>query len=328
MEGDATFSPRGLTSGDFNPRPPWGGRLTRSDSHLHKQYISIHALRGEGDPHPLRPSKCARKISIHALRGEGDIHSATLEDCDYTFQSTPSVGRATISYISLLLVILYFNPRPPWGGRPKRFVILQVLFIISIHALRGEGDIVPKRDLLMRSNFNPRPPWGGRPDTAYPRRQSTSFQSTPSVGRATVKLINKVIDFIISIHALRGEGDCLISFVLAFPQISIHALRGEGDPDIVQCGDAFQINFNPRPPWGGRQYDLLSSDLSMRFQSTPSVGRATQLPTAGHPPHQNFNPRPPWGGRPDRPRGAKAALDNFNPRPPWGGRPWYTSFLR
>ena len=230
MEGDATFSPRGLTSGDFNPRPPWGGRLTHSDSHLHKQYISIHALRGEGDPHPLRPSKCARKISIHALRGEGDIHSATLEDCDYTFQSTPSVGRATISYISLLLVILYFNPRPPWGGRPKRFVILQVLFIISIHALRGEGDIVPKRDLLMRSNFNPRPPWGGRPDTAYPRRQSTSFQSTPSVGRATVKLINKVIDFIISIHALRGEGDKTRQRTRRRSgHISIHALRGEGD---------------------------------------------------------------------------------------------------
>ena len=106
------------------------------------------------------------------------------------------------------------------------------------------------------------------------RTRNRQFQSTPSVGRATVKLINKVIDFIISIHALRGEGDCLISFVLAFPQISIHALRGEGDVTVLRSvfaftvisihalrgeGDSmtsflliYQCDFNPRPPWGGR----------------------------------------------------------------------------
>ncbi len=34
-------------------------------------------------------------------------------------------------------------------------------------------------------------------------------------------------------------------------------------------------NFNPRPPWGGRR-GLLRQPLSIfRFQSTPSVGRAT-----------------------------------------------------
>ena len=57
-----------------------------------------------------------------------------------------------------------------------------------------------------------------------------AFQSTPSVGRATFKIGREIGKYIgISIHALRGEGDC--SHRLASPPqiISIHALRGEGD---------------------------------------------------------------------------------------------------
>ena len=34
------------------------------------------------------------------------------------------------------------------------------------------------------------------------------FQSTPSVGRATYSIENSLILLDISIHALRGEGDC------------------------------------------------------------------------------------------------------------------------
>ena len=49
------------------------------------------------------------------------------------------------------------------------------------------------------------------------------------MGRATV--INKIIILInlISIHALRGEGDDSSSNSELFIYISIHALRGEGD---------------------------------------------------------------------------------------------------
>ena len=57
--------------------------------------------------------------------------------------------------------------------------------IISIHALRGEGD---KRTGLRKS-----PPM--------------EFQSTPSVGRATVNSSVDKTEYLISIHALRGEGD-------------------------------------------------------------------------------------------------------------------------
>ena len=81
---------------DFNPRPPWGGRLQLELEPYEYKGISIHALRGEGDRYSVLSAR-AMFISIHALRGEGDY------ECDQTyilpssFQSTPSVGRATIS---------------------------------------------------------------------------------------------------------------------------------------------------------------------------------------------------------------------------------------
>ena len=59
--------------------------------------------------------------------------------------------------------------------------------IISIHALRGEGDPLPYC-------------W----DTSI-----TLFLSTPSVGRATDIAFAAKHQFSISIHALRGEGDGL-----------------------------------------------------------------------------------------------------------------------
>ena len=59
--------------------------------------------------------------------------------------------------------IFYFNPRPPWGGRRKENGIETMTPEISIHALRGEGDICAFKLFHFFA----------------------SFQSTPSVGRAT-----------------------------------------------------------------------------------------------------------------------------------------------
>ena len=81
-------------------------------------FISIHALRGEGDRN--RPAGCLpRSISIHALRGEGDLIQTSRKFRDKLFLSTPSVGRATARC-----------PESPGPGS------------ISIHALRGEGDLL------------------------------------------------------------------------------------------------------------------------------------------------------------------------------------------
>ena len=57
--------------------------------------ISIHALRGEGDGYFAWYLIKQSNISIHALRGEGDVNCKGRRQDD-----------------------VYFNPRPPWGGRP------------------------------------------------------------------------------------------------------------------------------------------------------------------------------------------------------------------
>ena len=124
----------------------------------------------------------------------------------------------------------------------------------------------------------------------------------------------------ISIHALREEGDVVKASQCADPpDISIHALREEGD----QCGlpaPGSAVDFNPRPPRGGRRYlcwqsEIVTNDFNPRpprggrrlrhqitvpglvFQSTPSARRATRRDR----PHgvlcEYFNPRPPRGGR-------------------------------
>ena len=105
-----------------------------------------------------------------------------------------------------------------------------VLWAISIHALREEGDMPILRACLVRclflstpsarratravmetaqaiKNFYPRPPRGGR--LAY-RLRAQMFLS-------------------ISIHALREEGDEDAHGNYMTEQISIHALREEGD---------------------------------------------------------------------------------------------------
>ena len=55
------------------------------------------------------------------------------------------------------------------------------------------------------------------------------FLSTPSARRATGLLTEDDIAEVISIHALREEGDLLLAAILQILPISIHALREEGD---------------------------------------------------------------------------------------------------
>ena len=61
--------------------------------------------------------------------------------------------------------------------------------------------------------------------------------------------------------------------------------------DITSC---FRLSL----PCGGRR-DVFASRLNVwRFQSTPSVGRATYALGLAFTQAIHFNPRPPWGGRP------------------------------
>ena len=79
-------------------------------------------------------------------------------------------------------------------------------------------------------NFYPRPPRGGRPLTSSSMASTSVFLSTPSARRAT-RLKPRA----------SGRG-----------MISIHALREEGD-SVHRCSISGHIYFYPRPPRGGRR---------------------------------------------------------------------------
>ena len=59
------------------------------------EYISIHALREEGDLKPINNITAITNISIHALREEGDRVRPERQEGNTIFLSTPSARRAT-----------------------------------------------------------------------------------------------------------------------------------------------------------------------------------------------------------------------------------------
>ena len=124
---------------------------------------------------------------------------------------------------------------------------------VSIHAFRGEGDVDRRLTRWQCRGFNPRLPGGRRHNTRVQFAGSGAFQSTPSGGKATRLPLEEPHVLAVSIHAFRGEGD------LAAERVR----RGD-------CG------FNPRLP-GGRRHFHTSTPTSapLRFQSTPSGGKAT-----------------------------------------------------
>ena len=196
---------------------------------IQQTFISIHALREEGDHIPAagrhpgenfypRPPRGGRRldtplrfgqsfISIHALREEGDASSS-----------------------SSSMTMTNFYPRPPRGGRriEAGWSVLDHPFLSTPSARRATRG--RRGNSRRRCYFYPRPPRGGR--------QQSCVISLP--------------DNTISIHALREEGDFFSNLQLHNKSISIHALREEGD--AYQRNPKSPVgNFYPRPPRGGRQ---------------------------------------------------------------------------
>ena len=102
--------------------------------------------------------------------------------------------------------------------------------MISIHALREEGDIERKR--------------GGQP--------GNKFLSTPSARRATDFESDACDSIVISIHALREEGDRFLLYVLSlgFLFLSTPSARRATGSCCTSC--PWASYFYPRPPRGGR----------------------------------------------------------------------------
>ena len=193
--------------------------------------------------------------------------------------------------------ILYFYPRPPRGGRLTWEIVAAACISISIHALREEGDPRRLRRCLLPCHFYPRPPRGGRPFNKRMRDEVGKFLSTPSARRATSKVEDWEKHMIISIHALREEGDleaarngpCLENFYPRPPRggrpfrfallydditISIHALREEGDARDLAGDNTNTISIHALREEGD-PFVTGRSTVLMLFLSTPSARRAT-----------------------------------------------------
>ncbi len=128
-------------------------------------------------------------ISIHALREEGDFTAALSGQKVYKFLSTPSARRATFAAQEQFRHVTNFYPRPPRGGRRRRWRGHLGNNEISIHALREEGD--------RKSDFYTAP--------------ASTFLSTPSARRTPPKRGFFSRPRLISIHALREEGDSALA---------------------------------------------------------------------------------------------------------------------
>ena len=237
--------------------------------------ISIHALREEGDAGPAFP-RCRPAISIHALREEGDAAKSMWNAQPAEFLSTPSARRATPPGQVQQIRHVDFYPRPPRGGRHYVFEYAIPLypFLSTPSARRATYDILglqrtkeflstpsarrATRTTAFRTtttpNFYPRPPRGGRLCPAWLRFCGCCyFYPRPPRGGRHQCAMSYITTFNISIHALREEGDWMISLSRAIPSISIHALREEGD----RASTARRLSF-------------------MQFLSTPSARRATE----------------------------------------------------
>ena len=105
-------------SDDFYPRPPRGGRRQAGKERPlpHPQFLSTPSAR--------RATRCPC-ISPSPTHG---------------FLSTPSARRATHAWQCSGRGLHDFYPRPPRGGRLLSLEQYPIVSVISIHALREEGD--------------------------------------------------------------------------------------------------------------------------------------------------------------------------------------------
>ena len=280
----STPSARRATEGDhgrdprhrhFNPRPPRG---ERPDARRHPA-----VKRGDFNP---RPPRGGRRRRARQCR------------CIYKFQSTPSARRATWARTSSRFRFDDFNPRPPRGGRPEMPASRRVgVKFQSTPSARRATCKMPGR-WRPRPDFNPRPPRGGRPiDWHFPEPcfvisiHALREEGDARVGHTACEVV------VISIHALREEGDHQPHRLRAGTGgISIHALREEGDTVTAALGDLVVISIHALREEGDPGCTTRPYVLEL-FQSTPSARRATVTRRVPLTLTLYFNPRPPRGGR-------------------------------
>ena len=281
-------------------------------------HISIHALREEGDEDGRREKEAGYHFYPRPPRG-GRPRGRTSSGKSWKFLSTPSARRATLPLPRIAVAILVFlsTPSARRATRRKRSG-REARTNFYPRPPRG-GRLLCRQPPIAAAYFYPRPPRGGRLDYNGNPLSSTIFLSTPSARRATFRTEEeaKAFKFLSTPSARRATGRGLLSPRAVL--ISIHALREEGD--CAWSGrEPSRQNFYPRPPRGGRPAQKALPCRSVLFLSTPSARRATVTDGRPRSAEPNFYPRPPRGGRRPEEGSRSHMAEYFYPRPPRGGR--------
>ena len=169
---------------------------------------------------------------------------------------------------------LYFNPRPPCGGRRDVFVIIVLRTEFQSTSSVWRTTPMNERGKLCTIFQSTSSVWRTTCQAWYYTDEDL-FQSTSSVWRTTSGM--RLSDFWmhISIHVLRVEDDLAGGFL-----------------------PKFFTNFNPRPPCGGRRKDrgadIATPLISIHVLRVEDDTFSAFTRAAMH----DFNPRPPCGGRP------------------------------
>ena len=130
----------------------------------------------------------------------------------------------------IVFVVIEFLSTPS-GWRATQIVRgIRLIFTISIHALRVEGDLFRCEAVRSRlQNFYPRPPGGGRQPGVFSFSATVKFLSTPSGWRATI-----------------------YSCSYACTQNNFYPRPPGGGRLVCTMERCLRIYFYPRPPGGGR----------------------------------------------------------------------------
>ena len=259
-------------------------------------------------------------ISIHAPHTGRDLLLKWLVVVTTRFQSTRPIRGATPWFCRLVPSALYFNPRAPYGARPKRYRTNYHPHNISIHAPHTGRDPAQKhkrrgpqisihaphtgRDYSIFclcccfGYFNPRAPYGAR----HNRFAHNMFSNN------------------ISIHAPHTGRD-ILSGVLAIWLLRFQSTRPIRGATRESKNDSYRAkNFNPRAPYGARLASVSLAVCSLnfnprapygarlnpyklifvfgKFQSTRPIRGATAEESAALSQESHFNPRAPYGARP------------------------------
>ena len=234
----------------FYPRPPRGGRRA-SLSVVDESFTFLST------PSARRATWGRYRLGLpvtdfYPRPPRGGRRDFYVQGVDLTeFLSTPSARRATrMTELKDSRFTISIHALREEGDLAK--IIGHALNAISIHALREEGD--PARIPLMSTamHFYPRPPRGGRPTKQVVRSAGINFYPRPPRGGRLLEASSDLANRVISIHALREEGDpgypafrpdaggflstpsarratIWVLSRLVSREISIHALREEGD---------------------------------------------------------------------------------------------------